>query len=405
VEHTAGTAPLTERTPPEVTEVFGTFTTMDLSKGDLYLGRYLETNDPVIYPSDSLTTHGVIVGMTGSGKTGLGVVLLEEALLAGIPTLVIDPKGDLGNLLLTFPELRPEDFAPWVEGDDAAAVATTWTEGLAGWGIGPERVAALRDAAEFTIYTPGSTSGVPLNIVGGLARPTGADGAPPDAETLTDEIEGFVSGLLTMVGIEADPLAGREHILLSNLIDHAWASGHDLDLATLVVQVQDPPLRKLGVYELEAFYPAKDRARLAMTLNGLLASRSFAAWAEGPDLDIDRLLRSGDGTRPACAIVSLAHLSDEERQFVVTLLLGRLITWMRRQPGTDSLRLLVYFDEVMGFVPPTAAPPAKKPILTLFKQARAFGVGMVLATQNPVDVDDKGLANAGKQAPSSSRGS
>ena len=204
-----------------------------------------------------------------------------------------------------------------------------------------------------------------------------------------------MSGLLTMVGIEADPLAGREHILLANLIDHAWASGHDLDLATLVIQVQDPPLRKLGVYELEAFYPAKERAKLAMTLNGLLASRSFSAWGEGPDLDIDRLLRSADGARPACAIVSLAHLSDEERQFVVSLLLGRLITWMRRQPGTDTLRLLVYFDEVMGFVPPTAAPPAKKPILTLFKQARAFGVGMVLATQNPVDVDYKGLANAG----------
>ena len=232
-------------------------------------------------------------------------------------------------------------------------------------------------------------------LAGPLAAFEGAPGDPPDAETVTDEIEGFVSGLLTMVGIEADPLAGREHILLSNLIDHAWASGHDLDLATLVVQVQDPPLRKLGVYELDAFYPAKDRAKLAMTLNGLLASRSFAAWGEGPDLDIDRLLRSADGSRPACAIVSLAHLSDEERQFVVSLLLGRLITWMRRQPGTDTLRLLVYFDEVMGFVPPTAVPPAKKPILTLFKQARAFGVGMVLATQNPVDVDYKGLANAG----------
>jgi hypothetical protein len=307
-------------------------------------------------------------------------VLVEEALLAGIPTLVLDPKGDLGNLLLTFPELRPDDFAPWVEGGDGAGAAAAWTEGLAGWGIGPERIAALRAAAEFTIYTPGSTAGVPLNIVGGLARPTAAGGAEPDAETVADEIEGFVSGLLTMVGIDADPLAGREHILLSNLIDHAWASGRDLDLPTLVTQVQDPPLRKLGVYELEAFYPAKDRTRLAMTLNGLLASRSFAAWAEGPDLDLDRLLRSADGARPACAVVTLAHLSDEERQFVVSLLLGRLVTWMRRQPGTDRLRVLVYFDEVLGFVPPTAAPPAKKPILTLFKQARAFGVGLVLAT-------------------------
>ena len=270
-------------------------------------------------------------------------------------------------------------------------MATQWREGLADWGIGPDRIAALRAAADFTIYTPGSTSGVPLNVVGSLRRP--AEGT--DAETVADEVEGFVSGLLGMVGVTSDPLSGREHILLANLIHDAWDSGVDLDLATLVARVQDPPLRKLGVYDLDAFFPPKDRTGLAMTLNGLLASRAFAAWAEGPDLDLDRLLRSDDGARPACAIVSLAHLGDEERQFVVSLLLGKLITWMRRQPGTDTLRVLVYFDEVMGFVPPTAAPPAKAPILTLFKQARAFGVGMVLATQNPVDVDYKGLSNAG----------
>ena len=298
-----------------------------------------------------LTTHGVIVGMTGSGKTGLGVVLIEEALLAGIPALVIDPKGDLGNLLLTFPELKPDDFAPWVEAGDPAEVAKQWSEGLAGWGIEPSRIAQLRDAAEFTIYTPGSSSGVPLDLVGGLDAP----GEAADAEAVADEVEGYVSGLLTMVGIDADPLASREHILLSNLIHHAWSSGQGIDLAGLVGQVLDPPLRKLGVYELDAFYPANERSKLAMTLNGLLASHSFAAWAQGPDVDLDRLLRAQDGDRPACAIVALSHLSDPERQFVVSLLLGKLITWMRRQPGTDRLRVLVHFDKVMGFVPPTAA--------------------------------------------------
>jgi hypothetical protein len=370
---------------------------IDVPAGHLYLGGTIgptsreRTGDPVLLDSADLTTHGVIVGMTGSGKTGLGVVLVEEALLAGVPTLIVDPKGDLGNLLLTFPELRPEDFAPWVEGADPAEVAARWREGLAGWDIEPARIAALRDAAELTIYTPGSTAGVPLNVVGSLRRP--ADGT--DEETLADEVEGYVSGLLGMVGVESDPMSGREHILLANLIHHAWAGGADLDLPTLVAQVQEPPLRKLGVYDTDTFFPPADRTDLAMTLNGLLASRSFAAWSEGPDLDLDALLRASDASGPACAIVSLAHLDDGERQFVVSLLLGKLVTWMRRQPGTDKLRVLVYFDEVVGFVPPTAAPPAKKPILTLFKQARAFGVGIVLATQNPVDVDYKGLSNAG----------
>jgi hypothetical protein len=370
---------------------------IDVPEGKLYLGEQIDpagrkrSGEAVLLEASDLTTHGVIVGMTGSGKTGLGVVMLEEALLAGIPTLIVDPKGDLGNLLLTFPELRPDEFAPWVEDGDPAEVATQWRDGLAGWDIGPERIAALKAAAEFTIYTPGSMSGVPLNIVGSLRRP--AEGT--DAETVSDEVEGFVSGLLAMVGVDSDPLSGREHILLANLIETAWAEGRDLDLPTLVAQVQDPPIRRLGVYELDAFFPPKDRTQLAMTLNGLLASRAFAAWAEGPDLDIDRLLTAADGKRPACSIVSLSHLSDEERQFVVSLLLGKLITWMRRQAGTSKLRALVYFDEVTGFVPPNGAPPAKKPILTLFKQARAFGVGIVLATQNPVDVDYKGLSNAG----------
>ncbi|MGV3760252.1 MAG: ATP-binding protein, partial [Actinomycetota bacterium] len=366
----------------------------DVPTGQLFLGETIDgahqrTGDRVLVKAADLTTHGVIVGMTGSGKTGLGVGLVEEALLQGIPTLVLDPKGDLGNLLLAFPDLSPESFAPWVEGADPTEVATTWREGLASWGIDGTRIQALRDAAHFTIYTPGSTAGVPLNVVGSLQRPP--EGT--DEETMGDEVQGYVSGLLDLVGIEADPLASREHILLSNLVRHAWDAGHDLDLASLVAQVQSPPLRKLGVFELDEFFPADDRTALAMRLNGLLASPAFAAWGQGTALDIDALLRPSG--RPGCAIVSLAHLSDEERQFVVTLVLGKLVTWMRRQPGTDTLRAFVYFDEVVGFVPPSAAPPAKAPILTLLKQARAFGVGLVLATQNPVDVDYKALSNAG----------
>jgi len=362
--------------------------------GRLFVGETVDeeharTGERVEIDPDDLTTHGVIVGMTGSGKTGLGVALLEEALLEGVPTLILDPKGDLGNLLLTFPDLTPESFAPWVEGADPAEVATQWRDGLASWGLDGERIAALRAAARFTIYTPGSTSGVGLDVVGSLRRP--ADGA--DDEAVLDEAGGFVSGLLKLVGIDADPLASREHILLVNLIQAAWASGEDLDLAALVARVQDPPLRKLGVFELDEFFPRRDRTDLALRLNGLLASPAFAAWGQGEALDIDALLRPGGQT--GCAVVTLGHLSDDERQFVVTLVLSKLITWMRRQPGTDKLRALVYFDEVVGFVPPTAAPPAKAPILTILKQARAFGIGLVLATQNPVDVDYKALSNAG----------
>ena len=366
----------------------------DVPAGKLFLGEatgadHQRNGDAVLLKAADLTTHGVVVGMTGSGKTGLGVGLLEEALLQGIPTLVLDPKGDLGNLLLTFPDLSPESFAPWVEGGDPAEVAASWRDGLAGWGIEPARIQALRDAAEFTIYTPGSTSGVGLNVIGSLQRP----GADADPEAVLDEVQGYVSGLLGLVGIDADPLASREHILLSNLVQQAWTSGQDLDLPGLVAQVQAPPLRKLGVFELDEFFPPADRTKLALRLNGLLASPAFAAWGQGEPLDMERLLRP-DG-RPGCAIVTLAHLSDEERQMVVTLVLSKLVTWMRRQPGTDQLRVLVYFDEVVGYVPPSAAPPSKAPILTLLKQARAFGVGLVLATQNPVDVDYKALSNAG----------
>jgi hypothetical protein len=378
----------------------------DVPSGQLYIGEQLDASahsrngSTVMLAASDFTTHGVIVGMTGSGKTGLGVVLLEEALLSGVPTLIIDPKGDLTNLALTFPELRASDFRPWINDGDAQRAgatpdafaeqeATKWREGLSSWGVPTERMAARCSTVGTTIYTPGSTAGVPLNLVGSLQAPQNAD-----AETVADEVEGFVSGLLGLVDVDADPLSSREHILLSNIIAASWSAGRDLDLATLVGQVQQPPLRKLGVFELDTFFPPKDRTALALRLNGLLASPSFAAWTQGVPFDIERLLNTDDG-RPAAAIVTIAHLSDAERQFVTSLLLGKLVTWMRRQSGTTDLRALVYMDEVAGYAPPTAEPPSKKPILTLLKQARAFGVGLVLSTQNPVDLDYKAISNAG----------
>ena len=357
-----------------------------------YLGPFSDNDADgnLHYESSDLTTHGVIVGMTGSGKTGLGMVMLEEALLDGIPCLIIDPKGDMGNLSMVSATFDAADFAPWVtEGLDPAAAAAQWKDGTARSGIDGDRMAALA-AVETTIYTPGSSAGVSLNVIGDLRAPADMS----DVESVRDEIDGLVQGLLGLVGVRSDPLSGREHVLLANLVNHAWTNAESLDLAGLIGRIQAPPMRKLGVIDLDTFFPADDRTALAMKLNGLLASPSFAAWADGEPLDIESMLVTADG-RPRAAVVSIAHLSDDERQFVVTLVLSKLVTWMRSQSGSPKLRALVYMDEVFGFVPPTASPPAKKPILTVLKQARAFGVGMVLSTQNPVDLDYKAISNAG----------
>jgi len=378
-------------------------------RGSFHLGSAIDPatgkpgSDKVVVGSSDLTTHGVVVGMTGSGKTGLAVVLIEEALLAGIPVLVLDPKGDMANLALVFPDLQPASFRPWVTEADASTAgmsvddyaakqATIWREGLESSGIGPDRLQALRNAADVTIYTPGSTAGVPLNVVGSLQAPKLS--WETEAETLRDEIQGTVTSLLRLVGIEAVPLASREHVLLSNLVENAWRAGRDLDLATLIAEIQSPPLRKLGVFELDQFFPPADRTKLAFTFNALVASPTFAAWGEGEPLDPQRLLFAPDG-KPRCAVVYLAHLSEEERQFVVTLVFSKLVTWMRGQEGTPDLRALAYMDDVFGYVPPSASPPAKKPILTIFKQGRAFGLGLFLSTQNPVDLDYKAMSNAG----------
>jgi hypothetical protein len=383
---------------------------MDYEKlGVFYLGQQLDpatrarTGTPLLYESADLVTHAVIVGMTGSGKTGLGIGLIEEAAIDGLPVLAVDPKGDLANLLLTFPGLSAEEFAPWVNQDEArtagmsvAALSTSeaerWAKGLQEWGQDGARIARLKAAADFVVYTPGSTTGRPLSILDSFAAPPPAVLEDPDL--LGDRVSAAATSVLTLAGVDAEPLRSREHIFISSLFADRWREGRDLDLAGLIAAVQQPPVTKIGVMDLETFFPAKDRFALAMQLNRILAAPSFAAWLQGDALDLDTLLYTANG-KPRVAVLSIAHLDDQERMFFVSLLLNELVTWMRAQRGTSSLRALVYFDEIFGFLPPVANPPSKAPLLKLLKQARAFGIGLTLATQNPVDLDYKALSNCG----------
>ncbi len=377
--------------------------------GMFYLGRPydLSTKSPkpgfLLYDSKDLVTHAVCVGMTGSGKTGLCIGLLEEAAIDNIPAIVIDPKGDIANLLLTFPELRGSDFLPWINREDATKKGLTpeayatreaekWKAGLESWEQDGTRIARLKNAAEFLVYTPGSTAGLPISILQTFAVPS--EQVIRDPELLSEQVNTTATSLLSLLGIDADPLQSREHILLSNILQTAWKQKQDLSLAQLIHQIQTPPFSKLGVMDIESVYPAKERFSLAMRFNNLLGAPGFSVWLEGQSLDVNQILYTTSG-KPRIAIFSIAHLNDSERMFFVSLLLTQTVSWMRNQTGTTSLRALLYMDEVFGYFPPVKNPPSKAPMLTLLKQARAYGLGIVLATQNPVDLDYKGLGNTG----------
>jgi len=377
--------------------------------GAFYLGRPydLENKKPkeglLLYDSRDLVTHAVCVGMTGSGKTGLCISLLEEAAIDGVPSIVIDPKGDLANLLLTFPDLKPEDFAPWINEEDAAKKglssaeyaaqqAEVWKKGLADWGQDGARIKRFKESADLRVYTPGSNAGIQVSILKSFAAPPSS--IREDDELMRERVNTTVTSLLGLLGIDADPIKSREHILLSNILHNVWMAGNDLDIAALIQQIQTPPMTRVGVMDLDSFFPSKDRFELAMSLNNLLAAPAFGSWMEGEPLDIQQLLHSPDG-KPRISIFSIAHLNDAERMFFVSLLLNQTLGWMRTQSGTTSLRAILYMDEIFGYFPPVANPPSKLPLLTLLKQGRAFGLGVVLVTQNPVDLDYKGLSNTG----------
>ncbi len=375
--------------------------------GLFYLGKEYDaekqevTENLTLYESKHLVTHGVCMGMTGSGKTGLCVSILEEAAIDNVPVIVVDPKGDLTNLFLTFENLSKEEFLPWVSEDEASQKgisvdelaqkkADLWRNGLADWGQPPERIKMFADSTDRQLYTPGSTAAKPISILKSFDKPKGMD----DLELIGERVSTLVSGLLGLIGMDADPLMDKEHIFLSNVIQHEWVADRDVTIEQLIALIQDPPMNKIGAFDLEAYYPKKERFKLATQINNLLASPQFSVWTQGENIDIQNLLYTDTG-KPRISILSIAHLSDQERMFFVTLLLNELVSWMRNQSGTSSLRALFYMDEIFGYLPPVANPPSKKLFLTLLKQARAFGVGLLLATQNPGDLDYKALSNVG----------
>jgi hypothetical protein len=377
--------------------------------GFFYLGKRFNLKekaikeDLVLYDSKDLTTHAVIIGMTGSGKTGLGIGLIEEALIDHLPVIAIDPKGDLVNLLLNFPDLNAGDFRPWINAQDAVNKGVTpdryaqeqadlWKKGLEQWGQGPDRIRKLKESAEFSVFTPGSLAGIPVNILRSFSAPP--DSLRSDGDLFRERIQTTVTGLLALLGIEADPITSREHILLANIFEKAWSQGTSLDLPGLIHAIQTPPFSRIGVMDLDMVFSPKDRFGLAMRMNNLLAAPGFEAWLQGETLEVSRLLHTPSG-KPRVSIFSINHLSDPERMFFISMLLNEILGWVRTQSGTPSLRGILYIDEIFGYLPPVANPPSKPPLLTLLKQARAFGLGIVLATQNPVDLDYKGLSNTG----------
>lgn len=378
-------------------------------QGTFYLGKVYDPltrkvkEEPILYSSKDLTTHAVCVGMTGSGKTGLGITILEEAALNGIPSIIIDPKGDMGNILLTFPHLSADEFKPWIDHGEAERkgksldayaeeVATTWKEGLEAWGESSQRIQDFRNAVSMEIYTPASQAGIPLSILSSFEAPSKEFAL--DVDSMRARVLSTTSSILGLIGIAADPIKSRDHILVSTIIEQSWREGKSLDLKDLIQQIQNPPFAKIGVLDIDTFFPPKDRMALSINLNNLLAAPGFQAWMEGAPLNIQELLYTSDN-KPKISVISIAHLNDSERMFFVTLFLNQLIAWMRKQPGTASLRAIFYMDEIFGYFPPIATPPSKMPMITLLKQARAYGLGMVLCTQNPVDLDYKGLSNCG----------
>jgi hypothetical protein len=362
--------------------------------GVFYLGRRYSLDEKQVktpyclYDSKDMAAHALCLGQKGSGKTGLCIGLIEEAAIDGIPVIAIDTKGDVGNVLLQFPQMTAEDLMPWLDLDKvrrsglpppvfAAQQAKLWQIELTSFEETSARIQRLKDSADFVIYTPGSSAGLQISLSGALLAPSNM--VLGDNDIFRERIGSCTSALLALVGIVDDSQRSRDHVLLSNIIKTAWQSRQDLTLPNLIKLIQQPNIAHIGAFDMEQFYPAGERLQLALALNNLLASLSFEALLTGEAINIDDILHGPIG-KPKVSVISIAHLAEHERMFFVSELLSELISWMRTQADTNSLRAMLFVDELADYFPSRFNLPSKRALSTLMKYGRKHGLGLLLSS-------------------------
>jgi hypothetical protein len=344
---------------------------------------------PIYINSEDLTTHTVILGRTGSGKTGATVTTIEEAVLSGASVIALDPKGDLTNLALAFPELTSEEFAPWAEeGKDPAKIAAQARQEL---GHLAPNVKRWKESADVTIFAPGKTrgGGRGVNVLASFDAPKGHY----SEHGLRDYAASLVSSVLSAIGHTADPMTDPANVYLTDITLDAWKNNEPAGLETWAAVLNNPParLQTIDGLQLNDFFPKKRRMKIARSIVGF--NRQAAKWLEGEAMKVENYVGVD---KPKVSVFTLRHLDETGRQFFASMLLTSILGYMFRAPASNSLRLLVVLDEARGYLPPYPLnPPTKKPICTLLAQGRAQGIGMLIGTQNPNEMDYKALTNVG----------
>ena len=346
----------------------------------MYLGHNSDAKPSHMSPND-LLTHGVILGRTGSGKTGLTATIIEEAAYAGASVVVLDPKGDLTNLGLSL--IDKEEFAAWSETPESTRL--DHGEGLAAFDLGFDNVKHWRESIDVKIFTPGDHSR-PVNLFSSFSRPA-------DLLLARDKALREVASVLQVVSKISDP-SNPAVIYLAEAVLHAWDSGDGLPIGDWPGVLNTPiaALSDFGGMPVDDFFPENQRKKLARSLIGFLAHS--ARWLTGEEINLKHMAEIAQ--RPQIHVYTLKHLKEEERQFFATLFMHRVVDYMYETGASNHLKLLVVMDEARGYLPPHPHNPGTKaPITTVLAQGRAQGIGMLLGTQNPMDIDYKALSNVG----------